>query len=124
LGGCPREDSTDIRMRFADAFASASKVFLSLTIRDRISAYTSRKRFLWGPHDVGSDSLHSTTVLSLPVVTFPMLGSIWHSTLYDSYRNVSTILPEEKFFSLQTGKYPEWQVYSGQGDTKNSSHLE
>ena len=37
---------TDIRMRFADAFASGSKVFLSLDMRARISACTSRKRFL------------------------------------------------------------------------------
>jgi hypothetical protein len=29
--------------------------------------------------------LHGETVLSLPVV-FPMLGSIWHSTLNLSYR--------------------------------------
>jgi hypothetical protein len=64
---------TNIRLRFADAFASASKVFLSLTMCVRISAYTSRKRFLSGPHDVGSDSLHVATVLSLPIVAFPML---------------------------------------------------
>ncbi len=59
-----------------------SKVFLSLTIRSRISVCTSKQRFLWGPRDVGSDSLHTVTVLSLHVVTFPMLGSMWHSTLY------------------------------------------
>jgi hypothetical protein len=53
----------------------------------RISACTSKKRFLWGPHDVGSDSLHGVTVLSLPVA-FPMLGSIWHSTLNLSYRYI------------------------------------
>ncbi len=54
----------------------------------RISARTSRKRFLWGPHDVGSDSLHVATVLSLPIVVVPMLGSMWHSTLKGSYRNL------------------------------------
>jgi hypothetical protein len=67
---------TDISLRFADAASSWSKVFLSLTMCTRISVYTSKKRFLWGPRDVGSDSLHGTTVLSLPVA-FPMLGSIW-----------------------------------------------
>jgi hypothetical protein len=43
------------------------------------AACTSEKRFLWGPHDVGSDSLHGATVLSLSDA-FPLLGSIWHST--------------------------------------------
>ena len=36
----------------------------------------------------------------------------------------STILPEEKFLVYRRGKYPAWQVYSGQGDTKNLSRLE
>ena len=44
--GVSAQPPTDIRLRFADAFASASKVFLSLAMRDRISACTSRKRFL------------------------------------------------------------------------------
>jgi hypothetical protein len=35
----------------------------------------------------GSDSLYSGTVLSLPVVPFPMLGSMCHSTLNASYRD-------------------------------------
>ncbi len=73
------------QIEFADTDSSWNKVFLSLAMYARISACTFNKRFLWGPHDVGSDSLHGTTVLSLPV-DFPMLGSIWHSTLNLSYR--------------------------------------
>ncbi len=86
--GVSAQPPTEIRLRFADAFASSSKVFLSLVMCSTDSVYTSRKRFLWGPHDVGSDSLDDATVLSLPIVVFPMLGSMCHSTLNDSYRNL------------------------------------
>ena len=35
-----------------------------------------QETFSIGPHNVGSDSLITDTVLSLPVVTFQMLGSM------------------------------------------------
>ncbi len=48
-----------------------------------------KKRFRFrGPHDVSSDSLYGVKVLSL-LVTFPMLWSIWHSTLNLIYRYMS-----------------------------------
>jgi hypothetical protein len=41
--GVSAQPPTEIRLRFADAFASASKVFLSLTMRTADSTCTSRK---------------------------------------------------------------------------------
>ena len=42
---------------------------------ERISSYTSKKRFPCGPHDVDCDSLHAATVLS-GKVAFLILGSV------------------------------------------------
>ncbi len=61
---CTTSTETDINLRFTDASSSWSNVFLSIDMYARISGYTFKKRFLWGPHDVGSDSLHGVTVLS------------------------------------------------------------
>ncbi len=37
------------------------------------------ERVLFGPRDVDCDSAHAATTLSLPVVAFEMLGSMWQS---------------------------------------------
>ncbi len=47
-------------------------LFVSIVMSARISVCPSKKRFLWGTHDVGSDSLRTETVLSIQVVGFPM----------------------------------------------------
>jgi hypothetical protein len=67
-------------LRCFDASAAASKDFLSHCILARIAACTAKKRVLFGPRDVDCDSAHAATTLSLPVVAFEMLGSMWHST--------------------------------------------
>jgi len=79
LSSCP---PTNIRFRFFDVSASASKDFLShcKLHLGRITVYTAKKRVLFGPRDVDCDSAHAATSLSLPVDAFVMVGSMWHST--------------------------------------------
>jgi hypothetical protein len=62
-------------LRFADAFASASKVFLSLVMLGFLPALP-ENGFYEDLATLVSDSFHAATVLSLPIVSFPMLGSI------------------------------------------------
>ncbi len=63
-----------------DVSSSVSKVFLSHSILTCITTCTSKKRVLFGSHDVGCDSALDVTSLSLSVVAFVMVGSMWHST--------------------------------------------
>jgi hypothetical protein len=74
---CP---PTDMRFRLFDASADESNDFLSHCVLARIAVCTAKKRVLFGPHDVDRDSAHAATTLSLPVIVFEMLGSMWHST--------------------------------------------
>ena len=72
----------NIRFRFFDAssFTNTSKVFLSHCILARIVSCTAKKRVLFGPLDVDCDSARDATTLSLSVVDFVMVGSMWYST--------------------------------------------
>ncbi len=77
LSACP---PTNIRFRFFDSSACVCKVFLSHSILTCMTVCTSKKRVLFGAHDVPCDFAHSVTSLSLSVVVFVMMGSMWHST--------------------------------------------
>ena len=102
--------------RWSRFYKQLKSLFVSIVMNPRISVCTSKKRFLWGPHDVGSDSLRTETVLSIQVVGFPMFyyelqikrelkgthlcgcrfndsnvgvhDYMWNSTLHSSYWNL------------------------------------
>ena len=70
---------TNSRLSVVDVVVCKGKVFLSHSLRSRISTCTSKKWFLWGPQDVDCDSVLAETVLSFPV-GFSNLG--FHVTFY------------------------------------------
>jgi hypothetical protein len=96
--GVSAQPPTDIRLCFDDEFVSVIKVCLSLVVCSRIFAYSSKKRFLWGPHDVGCDSFHGVTVLFL-ASWFSNVGI--HMTFY-----IEPFIPIH-FATINTqGKFP------------------
>jgi hypothetical protein len=72
---------TNNRFRFVDEVFYVSQMLMSHSLY----TYTclNQKRFLWGPLDVGSDSLHTVTVLSLPVDFCIPCSNILHWTFHN-----------------------------------------